>query len=110
VKGLPDGERPRIGTLAERLAIQHHSAVELIDRLENAGLVERRRSELDRREVLVELTRRGEHILHELSLHHQRELKTSGPALATSLAQLLQHEGGETAEFDGNGRRAKRKR
>ena len=45
LKGLPEGVRPRIGELAERLQIQHHSAVELINRLAAAGYVKRGRHE-----------------------------------------------------------------
>ena len=37
IKGLPTALRPTIRTLAERMQLQHHSAVELIDRLERAG-------------------------------------------------------------------------
>jgi DNA-binding MarR family transcriptional regulator len=33
VRGLPDGLRPTVGVLAERMQLQHHSTVELIDRL-----------------------------------------------------------------------------
>src|ERR1700692_3474102 len=39
VKGPPDDVRPTIGELAERLQIQHHSAVELVDRLAEHGAV-----------------------------------------------------------------------
>jgi len=38
LKGLPKDTRPRIGELAERLQIQHHSTVELVNRLANGGL------------------------------------------------------------------------
>ena len=41
LKGLPKGVRPRIGELAERLQIQHHSTVELVNRLASAGFVRR---------------------------------------------------------------------
>src|ERR1700683_5655219 len=37
LKGLPAGTRPRIGELAERLQIQHHSTVELVNRLGAGG-------------------------------------------------------------------------
>src|SRR6185369_9323763 len=47
IKGLPESLRPTIGTLADRMQLQHHSAVELIDRLEKAGMVDRTRSEID---------------------------------------------------------------
>ena len=43
IKGLPDGVRPRIGEFAERLQIQHHSAVELVNRLSRGGYVRRLR-------------------------------------------------------------------
>ena len=36
LKGLPKGVRPRIGELAERLQIRHHSTVELVNRLSAA--------------------------------------------------------------------------
>ncbi len=59
LKGLPDGIHATVGELAERLQIRHHSSVELIDRLTEQGLVQRRRSEQDRRQVLVALTATG---------------------------------------------------
>ncbi|MGH9544863.1 MAG: MarR family winged helix-turn-helix transcriptional regulator [Terriglobales bacterium] len=88
LKGLPEGVRPRIGELAERLQIQHHSAVELINRLAAAGYVKRGRQSQDRREVLVALTREGEHVLRELSLHHTSELRSKGPALLRALKRV----------------------
>jgi DNA-binding MarR family transcriptional regulator len=89
VKGLPDGERPRIGDVAERLQIQHHSTVELVDRLSKRALVRRRRSENDRREVLLELTSKGERLLQELAIHHRAEIREMGPELVTSLKKVL---------------------
>jgi DNA-binding MarR family transcriptional regulator len=59
LKGLPRGTRPRIGELAERLQIRHHSAVELVDRLATGGYVKRQKAENDRREVLLTLTSKG---------------------------------------------------
>jgi DNA-binding MarR family transcriptional regulator len=89
VKGLPDGEKPRIGDVAERLQIQHHSTVELVDRLSKRALVRRRRSENDRREVLLELTPKGERLLQELALHHRAEIREMGPELVASLKKVL---------------------
>lgn len=89
VKGLPDDSRPRIGDVAERLQIQHHSTVELVDRLAKRGFVRRRRAEADRREVLLELTPRGERVLQELALHHRAALREAGPELMTSLKRVL---------------------
>ena len=60
LKGLPKDTRPRIGELAERLQIQHHSTVELVNRLANGGYVRRERGGEDHREVLISLTPKGD--------------------------------------------------
>jgi len=89
IKGLPPDVRPKIAEVAERLQIQHHSAVELVNRLEAGGFVHRERGSVDRREVLLQLTPRGEKVLRELSLHHRAELRSQGPALLEHLRQLI---------------------
>jgi DNA-binding MarR family transcriptional regulator len=89
LKGLPAGTRPRIGELAERLQIQHHSTVELVNRLAAGGYVRRHRGGEDRREVLLTLTPKGERILRELSLHHRDELRMQGPALVAALKRVM---------------------
>jgi len=89
LKGLPKDTRPRIGELAERLQIQHHSAVELVNRLSRSGYVKRRPGE-DRREVLLSLTPKGEKVLRELSLHHKSELRNAGPSLVGALKRTMQ--------------------
>jgi len=88
IKGRPDGEPARIAYLAERLQIQHHSAVELVDRLVKKGLISRNRSEEDRREVYVQLTPHGEQVLDALTVHTRAELRSAAPALAATLRQL----------------------
>ncbi len=89
LKGLPKHVRPRIGELAERLQIQHHSTVELVNRLAAGGYVRRQRGGEDRREVLLSLTRKGEKVLRELSLHHKAELRMQGPALVSTLKRAM---------------------
>jgi len=89
VKGLPVTVRPRIAEVAERLQIHHHSAVELVNRLEARGFVRRERGSGDRREVMLQLTPKGEKVLRELSLHHREELRSQGPALLEILQQLV---------------------
>ncbi len=88
VKGAPDAAGPRISYLAERLQIQHHSAVELVDRLARKGLIRRSRGGEDRREVNVQLTARGERVLGELTRHTRAELRSAAPALVATLRQL----------------------
>jgi len=89
IKGLAKGAKPNVRTLSERLCLRHHSTVELVDRVEKEGAVIRRRSERDHREVLVELTPRGEELLHQLSTLIWQELKVTGPALSRSLLAVL---------------------
>jgi len=81
LKGLPKEARPRIGEMADRLQIQHHSTVELVNRLAAHGFVKRHRGGIDRREVLLSLTPKGERVLRDLSLHHREELRDAGPSL-----------------------------
>jgi DNA-binding MarR family transcriptional regulator len=88
IKGMPDGVRPRIREMASRMQIQHHSAVELINRLEARGYVKRERALNDRREVLLALTAKGERVLGELAGHHYEELRTAGPRLVAALRHL----------------------
>jgi DNA-binding MarR family transcriptional regulator len=89
IKGLPPGVRPRVAELAERLQIQHHSAVELVNRLETGGYVRRQRGGQDRREVLLALTPKGEKTLRELALHHRAELRSTAPALLRALKRVV---------------------
>ena len=56
IKGVREDAVPTIGYLAERLRIQHHSAVEFVDRLVEAGLTVRGHDTSDRRRVRLELT------------------------------------------------------
>jgi len=91
VHGLPDGTNPTIREIASRLFIQHHSAVELVDRLEVTGTVVRHPGSQDKREVWVRLTPAGRAILRKLALAHRTELERSGPELAQALNSVLRH-------------------
>jgi DNA-binding MarR family transcriptional regulator len=88
IKGMPEGVRPRIRELADRMQVQHHSTVELINRLEAGGLVRRERARDDRREVLLALTPKGDRVLEELALHHHEELSQAAPSLVAALRRL----------------------
>ena len=89
VKGMPEGVEATVGTIAERLQTQHHSTVELVDRMENRGLVRRLRSAGDRRRVLVSLTARGEALLARLSAVHRAEVRSVGPRLLRALESIV---------------------
>jgi len=89
IKGLPKGVSATIGELAARLLLKHHSAVELVDRLERRGYVARAASDADHRQVIVRLTVAGARVLRGLSLTHHQELEAAGPALAAALRRLM---------------------
>ena len=97
LQGLPEGARPTIREIASRLFIQHHSAVELVNRLESAGAIARRPGREDKREVWLRLTPTGRSILRKLAMEHRIELERSGPELARPLYSVLRHRRGSAA-------------
>jgi DNA-binding MarR family transcriptional regulator len=89
IRGLPEGQEATIRTLAERLALKHHSVVELIDRLEAHGYVRRTRGHDDRRRVLVSLLPRGQRMLEDVARQRINELRSYGHQLVRAIDQLL---------------------
>jgi DNA-binding MarR family transcriptional regulator len=75
VRGHSSERPPTIGELAEVLQLRHHSAVELVDRAVNAGLVERVDDSHDRRRQLITITPSGSEVLNDLSAAHRDELR-----------------------------------
>jgi DNA-binding MarR family transcriptional regulator len=75
IRGHDDPRGPTVGEVADYLLLRHHSAVELIDRADAAGLVVRRRDEEDHRVVRLQLTDQGATSLEKLSALHLEELK-----------------------------------
>ncbi len=74
VKGTPNQSWATVGDLAERLQAKHHGVVALIDRCEQLGLVKRKPSQEDRRQVEVHLLRKGEKLLSLVARQHRPEL------------------------------------
>ncbi len=89
IRGHPTTPGPTIGQAAEVLHVRHHSAVELAQRAENAGLIRRERDPLDQRRIHLELTDRGRQQLEVLTRAHLPRIK----ALAGMLDQVLQGPG-----------------
>ena len=81
VKGHPGGRGPTVGDLAGHLLLRPHSTVELIDRAEAAGLVERWGDDGDGRITRVRLTAGGEQRLDRLAAAHLDELQRLAPVL-----------------------------
>lgn len=88
IRGFPGRRQVTIGGFAERLQIRHHSAVGLTDRLVSKGLVRRKASHSDRRQVYLALTAQGRTVLEKLSAAHKEQLQRSGPQIESLLKQL----------------------
>jgi DNA-binding MarR family transcriptional regulator len=81
VRGHGDPRGPTIGDVAEYLLLQHHSAVGLVDRAVEAGLVRRVRTDDDHRVVRLALTTDGARRLERLSAQHLEEIERLAPLL-----------------------------
>jgi DNA-binding MarR family transcriptional regulator len=91
IRGHPGSEPPTIGDLARALQIKHHSAVGLVDRMEQGGYVQRKGSTIDNRRVHVVIAPAGEAVLRSLTAAHRQEHQ--------HLHELLQR---LTAELEAN--------
>ena len=89
IRGLPPDVPGKIRTLADRLALKHHSAVELVDRLEQHGYVKRTRSREDKRQVLVSLLPKGQKLLERVVQERIGELRANGRELVRAIDALL---------------------
>jgi DNA-binding MarR family transcriptional regulator len=85
IAGKPDDTLATIAYAAERLGLQHHSAVELVDRSVRERLLERSEDPADARRVILIVTKKGRRVLDELSTDHACELREMGPRLVQAL-------------------------
>ena len=88
LRGCPESRSVTINDLAQQLFIKHNSAVGLVDRLAQEGLIARASSSADRRKVELRLTGRGRQVLAKLAAMHRRELQRIGPILKVFIARL----------------------
>lgn len=99
VAGAPEGTIVTIAYAAERLGLKHNSAVELVDRSEHEGLLTRTVDAGDKRRAILQVTRKGKHILGKLTGDHARELNELAPRLASALEHIKLHaRGGAESE------------
>lgn len=82
VRGSTSEGGPTLGEIAEALLVKHHTATELVDRVQQLGLVDRVRDEADARRVRLRLTDRGQALLNDLTEVHLEELRRLSPLLA----------------------------
>jgi len=81
IRGHPGGGPPTIGEIADYLVLRHHSAGELIDRAEAAGLVVRNPDPVKGTQVRVSLTGTGTVKLNRLAETHLAELAHLAPTM-----------------------------
>ena len=77
-----------IGELAETMLLEPHSISGMADRLAKLELVERVRSEKDRRRISLRLTDKAHELLASLAQAHKAELRRIRPLLVTLLSEL----------------------
>jgi len=77
-----------ISDLAAEMLIKHHSAVGMVNRLEQQGLVRREGSNSDRRKVAVHLTEQGARVFAKLASVHWAELRRIAPDLERFFAHF----------------------
>ena len=88
--GMPEQKQPTIKEVAAQLQLEHHTVVELADRLQERGLITRESSSKDGRAVLLELTRAGQKALDRIVRYSFTQLREEAPALIRSLRRILQ--------------------
>ena len=94
LRGWPEDQPVSINDLAQQLLIKHNSAVGLVDRLVEEGLVVREPSTVDRRKVELRLSPRGRQVLAKLAAMHRGELRRIGPIMKRFFAELANPSGG----------------
>lgn len=81
IRGHAGRDGPTIGAAAEALLIRHHSAVELAQRAEAAGLIVRERDAVDHRRMHLRLTGEGREQLEGLTRRHMGRIEALADAL-----------------------------
>jgi DNA-binding MarR family transcriptional regulator len=89
VWGMPEELDPTIANVAARMLLKHNSAVELVDRTIEQGLLRRCPDPTDHRRILLRMTTHGEQLLASLAAWHVRELEETGPELIRALRRVL---------------------
>ncbi|GAB3491938.1 MarR family winged helix-turn-helix transcriptional regulator [Flexivirga lutea] len=74
IRGHKDDDGPTIGDVADYLLVRHNTAVELVNRTQELGLIDRHRDGSDHRVVRLALTEEGRKRLNALSADHIEEL------------------------------------
>ena len=98
VRGLPDGAAPSVRVLAERLGLKHNSTVELINRMEARGYVQRSRNPRDGRQVLVVIEPRGQKLLERVARQRISDVRSRGAELVEAMAAVVGYPQGRASK------------
>jgi DNA-binding MarR family transcriptional regulator len=90
ITGLMANKQPTIKELSQQLCLEHHTVVELADRLERKGLLVRSTSKTDKRAVLLRVTPAGQRVLGRIVHYSFLQLREEAPDLIRSLRRILQ--------------------
>lgn len=93
IRGLAPEAGMTVNDLAEQLLLRPQTAVELVDRLEGAGLVRRERDKVDRRRVFLSLTAKANRLLEKLSAEHLAQIRRDAPELIALLRDVAREDG-----------------
>ena len=88
IRGHAGDAGPTIGDVAAYLMIRHNTAVELVNRAQELGLLERNRDSADHRVVRLTLTADAQNRLTALSETHIDELGRLTPLLESLIRDL----------------------
>lgn len=89
VKGAEGESAPNIAALADQLLVESHSVVEMVDRCERVGLLERFRQGEDQRLVFVRLTELGNEMVEKVAGKNREEIMEALPTLLEFLRGLV---------------------
>lgn len=76
------------GQLAAQLMLKPRATLDLVERLQRTGIVERARDATDRRRVLIVLTAKGRMVSARLISRHLLEVRRNAPQLVAILSSL----------------------
>ncbi|MCY1541189.1 MarR family protein [compost metagenome] len=85
-QAFPGREWATVSEIAERLQAQPHGVVALVSRCEEAGLVKRKPSTTDRRQVEIHLLAAGRRKLERLALLHKSQVADLAEVVALASA------------------------
>jgi len=88
VKRSPDGA-PRMSELAEWLTLSRGGITKLVDRLQEAGYLERVSCSSDRRSLHAQLTPAGKRMLEEMRLVYEAEVERHLATLTARESELI---------------------